>query len=236
MANDKLMTYDQGESIKTTLGTIATNITNINKNIELPSNKVTSMLGYTKGSDTSAIGTSDTLNAAIGKLEKRTDNNTTNISLLADSTKKNYLNFNNTSTDSTNGVVYTVNSDNTITADVSGKTGMSYVLLLLGTTSVNVSSLCNGNYILSGCPTGGGTDTFQMYAAGGTYVKRDFGDGVELSNTDITGIYVLLRIEAGYTGGNITFKPMIRIKGANSDYQPYAMTNAEITAWIQAHT
>ena len=79
MANDKLMTYDQGESIKTTLGTIATNITNINKNIELPSNKVTSMLGYTKGSDTSAIGTSDTLNAAIGKLEKRTDNNTTNI-------------------------------------------------------------------------------------------------------------------------------------------------------------
>ena len=39
----------------------------------LASNKITAMTGYSKGSATSAITTSDSLNTAIGKLEKRLD-------------------------------------------------------------------------------------------------------------------------------------------------------------------
>lgn len=47
--------------------TLATTLAN------LPSNKVTAMTGYTKPSDTSAIAVSDSLNAAIGKLEAAWD-------------------------------------------------------------------------------------------------------------------------------------------------------------------
>lgn len=47
--------------------TLATTLAN------LPSNKVTAMTGYTKPSDTSAIAVSDSLNAAVGKLEAAWD-------------------------------------------------------------------------------------------------------------------------------------------------------------------
>lgn len=47
--------------------TLATTLAN------LPSNKVTAMTGYTKPSDTGAIAASDSLNAAIGKLEAAWD-------------------------------------------------------------------------------------------------------------------------------------------------------------------
>ncbi len=47
----------------------------------IPSECVSPMTGYSKSSSSTpgAISTSDTLNAAIGKLEKRTDLNETNI-------------------------------------------------------------------------------------------------------------------------------------------------------------
>lgn len=83
MANDKLMTYDQGESIKTKLTDIANNISNINKNIELPSSKITTMQNYTKGSSTASISPSDSLNQAVAKLENRTDVNENNILSLS---------------------------------------------------------------------------------------------------------------------------------------------------------
>lgn len=44
-------------------------------------NTINAMTGYSKPSSTSAIGTGDTLNAAIGKLEKKADDNQNNISI-----------------------------------------------------------------------------------------------------------------------------------------------------------
>lgn len=79
MANDKLMTYEQGSDMITKLNTIAANISQINKNIDLGANKVTSMAGYTLQSDASNITTSDTLNQAVSKLEKRVEDNKNNI-------------------------------------------------------------------------------------------------------------------------------------------------------------
>lgn len=45
-------------------------------------NTINAMTGYSKPSSTSAIGTGDTLNAAIGKLEKKADDNQNNILTL----------------------------------------------------------------------------------------------------------------------------------------------------------
>ena len=80
MANDKLMTESQGATIIEKLTAIATNISNINQNIQLTSNKVTQMTGYSEPANTGAISASNTLNEAIGKLERKADNNQTNIS------------------------------------------------------------------------------------------------------------------------------------------------------------
>ena len=49
----------------------------------LSSNNIGAMTGYTKAQTGAAIATSDTLNQAIGKVEKRVDTNETNISSLA---------------------------------------------------------------------------------------------------------------------------------------------------------
>lgn len=89
MANDKLMTYEQGSDMITELNTIAANISQINKNIDLGANKVTSMAGYTLQSDASNITTSDTLNQAVSKLEKRVEDNKNSITDIKDGTSIN---------------------------------------------------------------------------------------------------------------------------------------------------
>lgn len=83
MATDRLINSSQGADMIAELITIATNISQINKNIDLGANKVTSMAGYTLQSDASNITTSDTLNQAVSKLEKRVEDNKNNISTLS---------------------------------------------------------------------------------------------------------------------------------------------------------
>ena len=82
MATDRLINSSQGSDMIAELITIATNISQINKNIDLGANKVTSMAGYALQSDASNITTSDTLNQAMSKLEKRVLDNGNNISTI----------------------------------------------------------------------------------------------------------------------------------------------------------
>ena len=87
MATDRMITKDQGDSIITKLDLIATKIQGINRDILIPSSQVNAMTGYAKASAASAIATSDSLNAAIGKLEYKADTNETNISTVTDHIK-----------------------------------------------------------------------------------------------------------------------------------------------------
>lgn len=157
-----------------------------------------------------------------------------NILSVANTGRKNVLHYNNKSTSSAAGVVYTINSDGSITADVSNKTGLSYIILMLDSSNVDVKQYCTGNYILSGCPSGGGDSTYQMYAASGSYVKRDYGDGVVLAETEQPNVYLIIRIETSYSGGNITFKPMIRLVGTDETFEKWAPSNAELYNMILA--
>ena len=74
MAIDRLINSTQGESIINELDNIATKIQGINRDINLASNQVVSMTGYSEPVSTSAIATTDTLNEAVGKLERMADN------------------------------------------------------------------------------------------------------------------------------------------------------------------
>ena len=79
MATDKLINQTQGADIIDALSDIATNVGNITYGPQTSADKVVSMTGYAKASAEAAISEGDTLNQAIGKLEKKADDNATSV-------------------------------------------------------------------------------------------------------------------------------------------------------------
>ena len=78
MATDKLINQSQGDDIISALDDIATGVGNITYGEQTSSDKVVAMTGYQKESTAASISPGDSLNVAIGKLEKKVDDNTTN--------------------------------------------------------------------------------------------------------------------------------------------------------------
>ena len=156
---------------------------------------------------------------------------------MIDTDCKNRLLFDGLATANAAGVIYTINSDGSITADVSAQTDNSYVTLRYSGTNVKIDEFCNGNYYLSGCPANGQVNGYRMYAARSTYQMYDYGNGVLLENTDITNIIITIYIESTYSGGNLTFKPMICRKEEyqlSNKYVGYAPSNRELYEIIKA--
>lgn len=93
-------------------------------------------------------------------------------------------------------------------------------------------------YVLSGCPSGGSDDSYRFDILRGENSVKCYGDPVEASGFVQTTSYACrIRIAANYTCNNLKFYPMICLKSlydADPSYQPYAMSNAELTAAIQA--
>ena len=77
MATDKLINSTQGDDIIDALDDIATNLGNISYGEQTSSDKVVAMTGYQKESTAAAISPGDSLNVAIGKLEKKVDDKVT---------------------------------------------------------------------------------------------------------------------------------------------------------------
>lgn len=159
---------------------------------------------------------------------------------LIDDGAKNRLHFTDVDASNAAGCVYTVNPDGTVSVDVSGKTGASYVVLRLNSANVAIDDYCDGGHMLSGCPTGGGSgsEKFRMYAAKSTYAVYDYGEGAVLpDNGAITGINVVIYIGADYEGDNLTFKPMICTAAdwaVSQAYAQYCPTLPELYAMILA--
>lgn len=80
MATDRLINQSQGDDIIDALDDIATSLGNISYGEQTSSDKVVAMTGYQKASTAEAITQADTLNEAVGKLEKKVDDNATDIS------------------------------------------------------------------------------------------------------------------------------------------------------------
>ena len=159
---------------------------------------------------------------------------------LIDGGAKNRLHITDLDDSNAAGCVYTVNSDGSVTVDVSEKTGMSYAFLRLNGANVTIDDYCDGNHVLSGCPSGGGSasSNYRMYAAKSTYAVYDYGNGAVLpDNASISEINVVIYIGADYSGGNLTFRPMICTVAdwnISHEYVPYCPTNAELYAMILA--
>lgn len=152
---------------------------------------------------------------------------------IIDGGDKNVLDFveigtNNShgATFSSGGVSWTLNADGTVTATRTEASATdSSCNLRISTGSLYVDSYCNGEYVLSGCPEGGGEDTYSLRALrDDTYRVTDTGDGILLpAKGESTDIYINMLYDKEYSG-TITFKPMICSQAAwniSKAYQPH---------------
>lgn len=163
--------------------------------------------------------------------------NKNNISSLYKAGSANILK-NTAQTQTLGGVTFTMNADGSITANGT-KTNNDWLYLSTG------NSLKAGTYVLS---SGGviGDDKLVIITTG-----ESLGTAIMSTNTatgvyereltqDYSGLYYAIRIANGTVCDNLLFKPMLCEKSVyetiNGEFQPYAMTNAEITAWILAHS
>ena len=86
-----------------------------------------------------------------------------------------------------------------------------------------VDTWASGDYILSGCPTGGSASTYfmRMYRTGGNTLATDTGSGATF--TGQTGLSAAIVVINGTTLNNVTFYPMIRLATeSDATYAPYS--------------
>lgn len=128
-----------------------------------------------------------------------------------------------------NGVTFTVNDDQTVTVNGTASATTTYVI----TSNSQAILIPDGNYILSGCPNGGGDATYDLrwylYSTGKS--AYDQGSGVTVAkNGNTTSSNIAIVIRSGVTANNLVFKPMLRLAEITDDsFQPYAKTNRELT-------
>lgn len=89
-------------------------------------------------------------------------------------------------------------------------------------TVLATMSLPAGEYVLSGCPSGGSTTTYDVRFNGVN--ARDYGNGVKFTITsDSVQNSVSCVIAAGATANNLKFYPMIRqASTVDSSFEPYS--------------
>ena len=164
---------------------------------------------------------------------------------IVDSGAKNVLNYTEIGTNSdhgttytNNGVTFTLNSDGSITASRTASAAVDASCnLRVASGSLYIDDYCNGDYILSGCPDGGGDTTYSLRAIRDTYRPTDTGDGVELPDKG-TNVNIYLNILVMSTfKGTVTFRPMICSKAfyqISKTYQPYRPSYAELVSRVEA--
>jgi hypothetical protein len=117
---------------------------------------------------------------------------------------------NTATTQTINGITYTINEDKSITAN--GTASANSVLNIYGNLTLSA-----GTYTFSGCPANGSWGTYSM--GFGSY--NDSGNGATFTKTeDYTG-QPYIRIANGTTVNNLVFKPMIEKGSSSTSYSPY---------------
>lgn len=125
---------------------------------------------------------------------------------------KNLLQINAT-TQTVNGVTFTINNNGTVTCN--GTATNNIFFALTGNNSIE-------NIILNGCPAGGSGDSYLVRAidTSGKVLKTDVGEGTEVFS--LINARIQIRIAKDYICNNLTFYPMIRLAIIQDDtYEPY---------------
>lgn len=169
----------------------------------------------------------DMQDRALAELYGEDANQQLEINYAINTGSKNVLKITG-STQTISGITFTVNEDQTITVNGTATSTATFVV----TNNATAIQIPDGQYILSGCPSGGGNSTYDLrwylYSTGSS--AYDYGSGASISktgNTTTSNIAIIIR--SGQTVNNLTFKPMVRsTQVANGTFQPYAPTNREL--------
>ena len=148
---------------------------------------------------------------------------------------KNLLDLSSFSTTTKNGITFTITKDSfgTVTKIIANGTATANAWLVLQNFY-----LPDGNYILSGCPSGGSNSTYELTVyipkqdEGYTYFA-DYGSGKSFSlpynNTNTINFQIGIR--NGCTVNNLEFYPMIRLASVtDATFAPYSNI-CPITGW-----
>lgn len=110
------------------------------------------------------------------------------------------------------GVTYTDVGDGTVTLSGTSTAVNSFTL---NHQNILLMTLKKGKYILSGCPQGGGDNTYCITLNGNingvsTVIAKDYGDGVEFELTeDINITHISMSMASGVNVDGLIFEPMI---------------------------
>lgn len=116
------------------------------------------------------------------------------------------------------GVIFTPKPDGTVIA-TGTSTGVSYIDLR------SLEPLPLGNYYISGCPVGGGSNGYQIMVytlKDGLFrvLSADNGNGFAFTVSDDNAIVIRIILRAG-TSGPLTFKPMLSAGASAKPWEPY---------------
>ena len=127
-----------------------------------------------------------------------------------------------------NGVSFTINDDFSVTVDGTA-TGGNAVLVL---SRPGGYTMPEGNWILSGCPSGGSASTYNIAIAGTTSDTGTTG-----SFTSCSKVLVRIYVINGTSISNAVFRPMVCSKAVwdiSQAYQPYRPIYAELYEMVKA--
>ena len=132
---------------------------------------------------------------------------------------------NNATSQTLEGVTYTVASDGTITANGTASANGSYL-------EVYSATLPAGSYTKSGCPQGGTVNTYHF---AGTNTGDDTGSGATFTLNADTSCQFVIAIEPNTPVSNIEFKPMLRLATDLDDtYRAPVLTNKELSDGLKS--
>ena len=146
---------------------------------------------------------------------------------------KNLLNCNGFSSYNETNVAatanYTNNLLNYINVTKSGSTSKTVFILLTTFDFTNDT----GTYILSGCPSSGSQDTWQLYLKDVTsnfdVSPRDEGNGASVTITKGHQYSLYIRLNSDKTFSDLKFFPMLRVSTNTDDtYEPFCQDNMYI--------
>lgn len=183
--------------------------------------------------------TDETQDNALTELYGENANQQLEINYAINTGSKNFLKI-TASSQTIKGVTFTVNDDQTVTVNgTNDGTGASTFVIVPNAKAITIP---DGNYILSGCQTGGGGDVstapydlrWYMYSPGKSAYDSGNGASVEKSGNG-TGSNIAIVVKSGRTADNLVFRPMLRRAEIVDDtFEPYAPTNRELYEMILA--
>lgn len=154
---------------------------------------------------------------------------------LVDSGAKNHLKL-SASTQTINGVTFTVNADQTIT--VTGKLATAQTRAVFWLAQSLPAGFVSADRILTGCPAGGGSSTYRIVCEQSVNpygnIGFDEGSGCVLKASTVpVSLYISVTT---HNTLNLTFSPMVCSVGdyaISNAFKPYVPTNAELYAMMQ---